>query len=63
MSYVCVRNNKQESNEVSAEDASASLNEIVCVAEVDPKRSEKPVDISTGNVNAENVNGCSRGSR
>ena len=44
-------NNKQESNEVPAEDVSTSLNEIV--AETDPKTSEKPVDISTGNVNTE----------
>ena len=58
MSYVCVRNdkqenNEQESNEVPAEDVSTSVNEIVAEPEADPKTSEKPVDISTGNVNTE----------
>ena len=41
-------NNKQEANEVPAEDMSASLNEIV--AEADPKTNERPVDLSTTNV-------------
>ena len=58
MSYVCDRNdkqenNEQESNEVPAEDVSTSVNEIVAEPEAAPKTSEKPVDISTGNVNTE----------
>ena len=58
MSYVCDRNdkqenNEQESNEVPAEDMSTSVNEIVAKPEAAPKTSEKPVDISTGNVNTE----------
>ena len=53
MSYVCDRKSNQESSEVSAEDASTSLNEIGSAAEADPNTSEKPVGVSTVNVHNE----------
>ena len=41
MSYVCSQKDKQISHEVSTEDASGSVNEMVSVTEDDPKTNEK----------------------